>query len=92
MRIYVGNLSYEVSDEELREEFSAYGEVTGKCYRIEQLKSMKPVPDRTIEVAGLMVVVIEVLAAGEVVLEVAEEEVVVAGPVEEDSEDIKVKL
>ena len=28
MRIYVGNLSYEVSDEELREEFSAYGEVT----------------------------------------------------------------
>ncbi|MEJ2740481.1 MAG: RNA-binding protein [Dehalococcoidia bacterium] len=28
MRIYVGNLSYEISDDELREEFEAYGEVT----------------------------------------------------------------
>jgi RNA recognition motif-containing protein len=28
MRIYVGNLSYEITDEELREEFAAYGEVT----------------------------------------------------------------
>jgi RNA recognition motif-containing protein len=27
MRIYVGNLSYEISDEELRQEFEAYGEV-----------------------------------------------------------------
>ena len=28
MRIYVGNLSYEITDEELREEFANYGEVT----------------------------------------------------------------
>jgi RNA recognition motif-containing protein len=28
MRIYVGNLSYEVNEDELRQEFSAYGEVT----------------------------------------------------------------
>jgi cold-inducible RNA-binding protein len=28
MRIYVGNLSYEVTEEELQKEFSAYGEVT----------------------------------------------------------------
>lgn len=28
MRIYVGNLPYEVSEEELRETFSAYGNVT----------------------------------------------------------------
>ena len=27
MRIYVGNLSYDVTEEELRQEFSAYGEV-----------------------------------------------------------------
>ena len=27
MNIYVGNLSYDVSEEELREEFSAFGEV-----------------------------------------------------------------
>ena len=27
MRIYVGNLSYEVTEDELREEFAAYGEV-----------------------------------------------------------------
>ena len=28
MRIYVGNLSYEVTEEELRQEFAAFGEVT----------------------------------------------------------------
>jgi RNA recognition motif-containing protein len=28
MRIYVGNLSYEVTEEDLRQEFSAFGEVT----------------------------------------------------------------
>ena len=28
MRIYVGNLSYDASDEDLREAFSAHGEVT----------------------------------------------------------------
>jgi len=28
MRIYVGNLSYDVSEEELQQEFMAYGEVT----------------------------------------------------------------
>ncbi len=28
MKIYVGNLSYEVSEEELRQEFIAFGEVT----------------------------------------------------------------
>ena len=28
MRIYVGNLSYEVTEEELQQEFMAYGEVT----------------------------------------------------------------
>jgi cold-inducible RNA-binding protein len=28
MRIYVGNLSYEVTEEELQKEFAAYGEVT----------------------------------------------------------------
>ncbi len=28
MRIYVGNLPYDVTEEELREEFQAYGEVT----------------------------------------------------------------
>jgi len=28
MRIYVGNLSYEVTEEELRQEFTAFGEVT----------------------------------------------------------------
>ncbi len=28
MRIYVGNLSYELSEEELQQEFMAYGEVT----------------------------------------------------------------
>ncbi len=28
MKIYVGNLSYEVTEEGLRQEFSAYGEVT----------------------------------------------------------------
>ena len=28
MNIYVGNLSYEVTEEELREEFTAFGEVT----------------------------------------------------------------
>ena len=27
MRIYVGNLSYEVTEEELRQEFGAFGEV-----------------------------------------------------------------
>ena len=27
MKIYVGNLSYEVTEEELREEFTAYGQV-----------------------------------------------------------------
>jgi RNA recognition motif-containing protein len=27
MRIYVGNLSYEITEEELREEFGAFGEV-----------------------------------------------------------------
>ncbi len=27
MKIYVGNLSYEVTEEELRQEFSAFGEV-----------------------------------------------------------------
>ena len=28
MRIYVGNLSYEVTEEDLRQEFGAFGEVT----------------------------------------------------------------
>ncbi len=28
MKIYVGNLPYEVTEEELREEFAAFGEVT----------------------------------------------------------------
>jgi len=28
MKIYVGNLSYEVSEEDLRQEFGAFGEVT----------------------------------------------------------------
>jgi cold-inducible RNA-binding protein len=28
MRIYVGNLSYEVSEDELKEQFAAFGEVT----------------------------------------------------------------
>ena len=28
MRIYVGNLSYDVNEDELTQEFSAYGEVT----------------------------------------------------------------
>ena len=28
MKIYVGNLSYEVTEEELRQEFEAFGEVT----------------------------------------------------------------
>jgi cold-inducible RNA-binding protein len=28
MKIYVGNLSYEVAEEELRQEFGAFGEVT----------------------------------------------------------------
>jgi len=28
MKIYVGNLSYEVTEEELRQEFGAFGEVT----------------------------------------------------------------
>ena len=28
MKIYVGNLSYQVTDEELRQEFTAYGAVT----------------------------------------------------------------
>jgi len=28
MRIYVGNLSYDVTEEELQQEFTAYGEVT----------------------------------------------------------------
>ena len=28
MNIYVGNLSYEVDEDELREEFAAFGEVT----------------------------------------------------------------
>ncbi len=28
MKIYVGNLSYEVTEEELRKEFEAFGEVT----------------------------------------------------------------
>ncbi|MFC2069219.1 RNA recognition motif domain-containing protein [Chloroflexota bacterium] len=28
MKIYVGNLSYEVTDEDLRQEFGAFGEVT----------------------------------------------------------------
>ena len=28
MKIYVGNLSYEVTEEELRQEFKAFGEVT----------------------------------------------------------------
>ncbi len=28
MKIYVGNLSYEVTEEELRQEFTAFGEVT----------------------------------------------------------------
>ncbi len=28
MKIYVGNLSYEVTEEELRQEFAAFGEVT----------------------------------------------------------------
>ncbi len=28
MKIYVGNLSYQVTDEELRQEFAAYGAVT----------------------------------------------------------------
>jgi cold-inducible RNA-binding protein len=28
MKLYVGNLSYDVTDEELRQEFSAFGEVT----------------------------------------------------------------
>ena len=28
MKIYVGNLSYEVTEEELRQEFMAFGEVT----------------------------------------------------------------
>ena len=28
MNIYVGNLSYEVTEEELRQEFTAFGEVT----------------------------------------------------------------
>jgi len=28
MNIYVGNLSYEVSEEELQQEFTAFGEVT----------------------------------------------------------------
>jgi cold-inducible RNA-binding protein len=28
MKIYVGNLSYDVTEEELQKEFSAYGEVT----------------------------------------------------------------
>lgn len=28
MKIYVGNLSYEVTEDELRQEFAAYGEVT----------------------------------------------------------------
>lgn len=28
MRIYVGNLSYEVTEDDLRKEFSSYGEVT----------------------------------------------------------------
>ena len=28
MKIYVGNLSYEITEEELRQEFAAFGEVT----------------------------------------------------------------
>ena len=28
MKIYVGNLSYEVTEEDLRQEFVAFGEVT----------------------------------------------------------------
>lgn len=28
MRIYVGNLSYDMTEEELQQEFQAYGEVT----------------------------------------------------------------
>jgi RNA recognition motif-containing protein len=28
MRIYVGNLSYDITEEELRQEFEAFGEVT----------------------------------------------------------------
>jgi RNA recognition motif-containing protein len=37
MRIYVGNLSYEISDDELREEFEAYGEVTSANILIDKM-------------------------------------------------------
>lgn len=37
MRIYVGNLSYEISDDELRQEFEAYGEVTSANILIDKM-------------------------------------------------------
>jgi len=36
MRIYVGNLSYDMTEEELRQEFLAYGEVTSVSILIDR--------------------------------------------------------
>ena len=36
MRIYVGNLSYEITEEELQQEFVAYGEVTSVSILIDK--------------------------------------------------------
>jgi RNA recognition motif-containing protein len=37
MRIYVGNLSYEVTEEDLQKEFAAYGEVTSASILLDRL-------------------------------------------------------
>lgn len=37
MRIYVGNLSYDVTEEELQEEFAAYGEVTSASILLDKM-------------------------------------------------------
>jgi RNA recognition motif-containing protein len=37
MRIYVGNLPYDLTDEELRQQFAAYGEVTSASVMTDRL-------------------------------------------------------
>jgi len=62
MRIYVGNLSYELTEEELQQEFMAYGEVTSVSILTDKLSGqpkgfgfveMSSKPEAEAAIAGL---------------------------------------
>jgi len=55
MNIYVGNLSYDVSDEELGEAFSAFGTVTSRLPSVADRNAYPPESPTTGSDAGVLV-------------------------------------